>query len=281
MRGSEHFGVAVFTTGVALMAAGHGRVDLAGPAVAAIAVAGVGSLIPDIDHRGAWISNRIPATLIAFGLTFLGWFGFSNWYVASGRATDLGAAVWRPLLQATRPYLGWAGVALGVGIVLLSVGMFVSAILEHRGPTHSLAACAALTLVACIGFAVARVPWTLGLWFGWGYLSHLLADLLTPMGCPALLWPFGDSLAAPKPGAVPMSVVPAGAPSTTSLGGNPPVVAPVAGTAVAAISHPVCPRCGAALVLRQARRGTRAGHNFYGCSSYPKCRFTQDLASHI
>ena len=38
----------------------------------------------------------------------------------------------------------------------------------------------------------------------------------------------------------------------------------------------VCPRCGSALVLRSARRGPKAGSNFYGCSAYPKCRFTQD-----
>lgn len=32
-----------------------------------------------------------------------------------------------------------------------------------------------------------------------------------------------------------------------------------------------CPRCGAILVLRNSKRG-----EFYGCSSYPKCRFTKD-----
>ena len=37
-----------------------------------------------------------------------------------------------------------------------------------------------------------------------------------------------------------------------------------------------CPRCGSALVLRSARRGPKAGSSFYGCSAYPKCRFTQD-----
>lgn len=34
-----------------------------------------------------------------------------------------------------------------------------------------------------------------------------------------------------------------------------------------------CPRCGEALVLRTAGRGPNAGSNFYGCSSFPRCRF--------
>ena len=36
-----------------------------------------------------------------------------------------------------------------------------------------------------------------------------------------------------------------------------------------------CPRCGSALVLRTARRGRNHGSRFYGCSSFPQCRFTQ------
>jgi len=39
-----------------------------------------------------------------------------------------------------------------------------------------------------------------------------------------------------------------------------------------------CPRCGGELVLRQAKRGDRAGSRFWGCSSYPKCRYTEELA---
>lgn len=39
----------------------------------------------------------------------------------------------------------------------------------------------------------------------------------------------------------------------------------------------LCPRCGEPLVIRIASRGERAGHRFWGCSSYPKCRYTRDL----
>lgn len=35
------------------------------------------------------------------------------------------------------------------------------------------------------------------------------------------------------------------------------------------ISQGICPRCGGQLVLRQGKFGS-----FYGCSNYPKCKFT-------
>jgi restriction system protein len=37
---------------------------------------------------------------------------------------------------------------------------------------------------------------------------------------------------------------------------------------------PSCPRCGASMVLRTARQGANAGGQFWGCSTYPKCRGT-------
>ncbi|MBP2621935.1 NERD domain-containing protein [Streptococcus panodentis] len=37
----------------------------------------------------------------------------------------------------------------------------------------------------------------------------------------------------------------------------------------------ICPRCQSRLVLRTAAKGARAGQQFWGCSSFPRCRFTQ------
>jgi restriction system protein len=37
---------------------------------------------------------------------------------------------------------------------------------------------------------------------------------------------------------------------------------------------PACPACGKAMVLRTARRGPRAGSQFWGCSGYPECTAT-------
>ena len=36
------------------------------------------------------------------------------------------------------------------------------------------------------------------------------------------------------------------------------------------IENNICPRCGAKLVIRNGDYG-----EFYGCSNYPKCRYTQ------
>lgn len=39
-----------------------------------------------------------------------------------------------------------------------------------------------------------------------------------------------------------------------------------------------CPECGGSMLLRTARRGAKAGKQFWGCSSFPRCRATQDLS---
>lgn len=39
----------------------------------------------------------------------------------------------------------------------------------------------------------------------------------------------------------------------------------------------ICPRCGSKLVLRTAKKGDNVGNQFYGCSSFPKCRYIQNI----
>lgn len=39
----------------------------------------------------------------------------------------------------------------------------------------------------------------------------------------------------------------------------------------------MCSKCGAKLVLRTAKKGNNVGKQFYGCSTYPKCRYTKDI----
>ena len=36
-----------------------------------------------------------------------------------------------------------------------------------------------------------------------------------------------------------------------------------------------CPKCGGALVLRTARKGANTGGQFFGCSAFPRCRYTR------
>ena len=38
-----------------------------------------------------------------------------------------------------------------------------------------------------------------------------------------------------------------------------------------------CPRCNGELIIRTATRGTNVGHQFYGCSNYPKCKYIQNI----
>lgn len=38
-----------------------------------------------------------------------------------------------------------------------------------------------------------------------------------------------------------------------------------------------CPKCNGNLILRTASRGANAGNQFYGCSNYPKCKYTQNI----
>jgi hypothetical protein len=39
-----------------------------------------------------------------------------------------------------------------------------------------------------------------------------------------------------------------------------------------------CPNCGSEMKLRTARKGQKAGSDFWGCSRYPKCRGTRSVA---
>jgi len=39
----------------------------------------------------------------------------------------------------------------------------------------------------------------------------------------------------------------------------------------------ICPRCGNDLILRTAKRGKNAGNQFYGCKSYPRCKYTRNI----
>lgn len=39
-----------------------------------------------------------------------------------------------------------------------------------------------------------------------------------------------------------------------------------------------CPKCGAILVLRMAKKGANQGKEFYGCSNYPKCRYIRNIS---
>lgn len=49
------------------------------------------------------------------------------------------------------------------------------------------------------------------------------------------------------------------------------------GNTSAASPVPVCPQCGVPLVLRTATKGSTAGKQFWGCSNFPKCRYSKGI----
>ena len=40
---------------------------------------------------------------------------------------------------------------------------------------------------------------------------------------------------------------------------------------------PLCPKCGAAMTRRTARKGPMTGYDFWGCKRYPRCKGTRPL----
>ena len=39
-------------------------------------------------------------------------------------------------------------------------------------------------------------------------------------------------------------------------------------------THKYCPKCESKMVLRTAKKAGSSGQKFWGCSTYPRCRFT-------
>jgi restriction system protein len=61
--------------------------------------------------------------------------------------------------------------------------------------------------------------------------------------------------------------------SAVSAVGSPPAAAQPSGRSASPPgTPPACPRCGAPMVARVARRGPQSGREFYGCTRYPSCR---------
>jgi inner membrane protein len=110
--------------------------------------------------------------------------GAALWAVAANLAGHsvveppaLAAAAFGALLPDIDHPQSWAGRKMRVVSVPLAM------IVGHRGITHSLlAVAAALVILALMGTGWMAAPVVVG------YLSHLLADGLTPSGVP-LLWP--------------------------------------------------------------------------------------------
>lgn len=186
MKGRTHVAIAVLPAGVATWWLASGGMPLEPMMVAGVpAAAALGALAPDIDHRRSLIGRTVPREAMRRGLVVLLGLGGVAWFAS--RRID--AAVVEYALRALRPITEAATWAVAVGVALIGFSWFASGVLKHRGPMHSLAAAALGSALVAGACAAAGAPWQLGAVFGWGYLSHLLADAVTPSGCRSLLWP--------------------------------------------------------------------------------------------
>lgn len=197
MNGSQHFVIGILTTGAGLMLA-H---SLAGLQLEAVLVAGIGALMPDIDHPHATISNSIPKMLIVeafrhFLLPVLVIMGL----LMIGPILTKGPAGIFEIIQMIYQW-SYVHIMVEIGVVIIVVAiafMFASTLISvlfgHRGATHSLLFAVGATILAIVGSVLVNIAWWYGLLFGWGWMSHLIADATTEMGLPALFWPFSGDL---------------------------------------------------------------------------------------
>jgi DNA-binding helix-hairpin-helix protein with protein kinase domain len=94
--------------------------------------------------------------------------------------------------------------------------------------------------------------------------AQLQADLeFLGISIPASAKPVPVIAVPPRPAPRPISR-PATAPRPTPAPSSPPNPLGV-----------LCPSCGSAMIRRTAKRGYRAGNQFWGCSRYPNCRGTR------
>jgi membrane-bound metal-dependent hydrolase YbcI (DUF457 family) len=151
---------------------------LLGPALAVVSA--VAATWPDIDIEGSWISERSTAALAAVGAAVgLLMVPFAN--SSEGMAVAaLGAVV--------GTVGGWALIAL---LRMVAGG--------HRGGTHSLVAAGLLAGSTLAMLALGAAPWhLLPLVMLWGWLLHIIGDVVTPGGWRPLA-PFpGPSLRLPR-----------------------------------------------------------------------------------
>ncbi len=185
------FGVGTAALGVAVVEVlGVLQVAPAALGIGAV-VAAAGSIATDLDHPKSFISHSIPSRVLRIALAILTIPILATvatlltmpdvqgtWNLFSGLV--LGMAILR-----------WSLFALLASLGLMGLSWLLYRSLHHRGPLHSLIFTLAVTIAACATFAAFGQSWIWGLFFGWGWLWHILADGLTKEGVP-FFWPFND-----------------------------------------------------------------------------------------
>jgi membrane-bound metal-dependent hydrolase YbcI (DUF457 family) len=184
-------GVGTASLGVlALEALGSPQVSPAALGLGAL-IAASGAIATDLDHPKSFISHSIPSRILRIALAVLTipilallatLLTLPNapgtWDLFTGLLLGVAALRWSLL-----------AIAMCIGLMGLSWLLYKS--LHHRGPLHSLLFSLGVTIAACFIFALSGQSWAWGLYFGWGWLWHILADGLTKEGVP-FFWPLND-----------------------------------------------------------------------------------------
>lgn len=155
MTGNTHFSLGL-AAGAMTVAVNGSAGDVAA-IVATVAVASLGSLLPDIDEEGSMLNNLLFRAI-------------------KNRSAALS------ILGAITIILAFLK-NLDLWVLLAGVYAMAVAFIPHRSFTHSILSLMIITWITYMAepeYALAMAA---------GYISHLLADMVTVMGVP-LLWPW-------------------------------------------------------------------------------------------
>ena len=156
------------------------------PLAASLGMAAVGAIAPDIDHPRSMISASLPTFLLKMGSRLLFFISIPALItVASSRRYD----IMNPETLFKQDIFRLLVVVILGASGLLALSRIVHVFFKHRGPIHSPTFYVGVSVVTPLLIALV-IPgwWWMGLIFGWGWFSHLVADSLTPSGIP-IFWP--------------------------------------------------------------------------------------------
>lgn len=60
---------------------------------------------------------------------------------------------------------------------------------------------------------------------------------------------------------------------------SPEIAPPPPAQKCESATNRLCPRCGSPLVIRTAKKGKHVNKSFWGCSAFPKCRYTEAIGA--
>jgi membrane-bound metal-dependent hydrolase YbcI (DUF457 family) len=188
LKAKNHIVVAAVPASLALAALKNaGTISLSWREIGlGIAITGIAALVPDMDHPDATIPRSSFGTMLGGIMLLL--------LPAGNPMNDLLVKSYPWFEHVKIPIGDWLpSQVLGILLILGSLLVVFNAhLLEHRGPTHSIAFWSVASIAIGITYLSGNFqhPWVYILCFSWGVLSHTLTDWVTGGDSLSLLWPF-------------------------------------------------------------------------------------------